>query len=201
MEILRPNCRRWPGLSKPTARRVIAAMLAGWLLFAGACSALAQGKAAGEYEIKAAFLYNFTKFVEWPQEAFPAAISPIRLCVLGSDPFGPNFETAVAGKRVNGRNVEVAHLMRLEPIRSCQVLFVTASRVKDMPLIVQRLGPANVLTVGDSPGFANLGIVNFIWDGNRVRFEISPVNAQRAGLKISSRLMSLARIVSTPPSS
>ena len=146
----------------------------------------AQG--AGEYEIKAAFLYNFVRLVEWPADA-PAG--PIRICVAGPQAFEAQLDATVQGEAIGGRPVTVSPVSQLEP--GCHVLFVPSRA--DATRYLRAANGRPVLTVGESPDFIGQGgIINFVIEQNRVRFEINPGAAMRANLRISSRLLQLARI-------
>jgi hypothetical protein len=146
--------------------------------------------AAPEYDVKAAFLYNFTKFVEWPASTLPD--DTLRLCVLGEDPFGKTLQT-VAGEEVAGRKLIVLSTEKLSDPTGCQVLFISRSERERMPQILSSLRGVPVLTVGDTRGFLEQGgIINFTFEGSKVRFEINQESAERAGIKISSKLLRLA---------
>jgi hypothetical protein len=160
---------------------------------------LRAAETASEYDVKAAFLYNFTKFVEWPERAFHDDRSSVRLCVLGDDPFGRILRDIAAGE-VAGRRLTVLGAPSLSDPAACQILFISRSEVKRLPAILRAVRNAPVLTVGDTTGFLEHGgIINFIPEGSRIRFEISQESAERAGLRISSKLLRLAtRVVSSP---
>lgn len=145
--------------------------------------------------MKAVFLFNFTKFVEWPPEAFATPQSPIIIGVLGADPFGAALDQAVAGETVNGRPIELKRFKTLGDLASCHILFISASHTERVPEILRRLRRSGTLTVADMDGFASRGgAIQFLSNG-RVRFAISQEAAERAGLKVSSRLLSLASAV------
>jgi hypothetical protein len=144
-----------------------------------------------EYQVKAAFLFNFLKFVEWPASSPGGSNdSPWRICVLGHDPFGDVLDQTVSGKIVNGRPVEVRRYSRPGDMKDCHILFIGRADY-------ERLGtPAQpgLLTVGEAPGFLKSGgIVNFYLEDNRVHFEIRPAVARSAGLRVSSQLLKLGR--------
>jgi hypothetical protein len=146
-----------------------------------------------EYEVKAAFLLNFTKFIEWPPAAFISAEAPLTICVLGDDPFGNSLDQVVAGESVSGRRLAVQRIKGITP-KACQVLYVSKSE-KEVPGILSALGPG-VLTVSDREGFLREGgMIGFVIEGRRVRFDINLHAASRASLAISSRLLSVARSV------
>jgi hypothetical protein len=147
-----------------------------------------------EYQVKAAFLLNFTKFIEWPSTAFENAESPIAICILGDDPFGNTLSQIVAGEVVGGRKVTVQKTKRSPPPKSCQVLFVSSSE-KDVHKTLPGLG-AGVLTVGEGESFVREGgMIAFVLENRHVRFEINQSVAGNAGLKLSSKLLSVATAV------
>jgi hypothetical protein len=159
------------------------------------CSA-AAAQSATEYQVKAAFLFNFAKFVEWPADAFPTADAPLQICVLGQDPFGRDFEQVIEDKAVSGHRLEVAHPDGVPQARACQILFIASSEKQKVREILQNLAGVSVLTVGDTPGFAMMGgVINFVLDENRVRFEINVKAAERAHLKLSARLLTVAKLL------
>ena len=168
-----------------------------FLAFAGL--AAAQEAPPLEYELKAAFLYNFVKFVEWPPEAFAGARSPLTICVYGEDPFGASLDGVVRGESLGERSLLVQRPETLEELRDCHVLFVSHSERQRMPEILARVEGAPVLTVGDTDGFLRAGgMINFVLEENKVRFLINQAAAERSGLRISSKLLRLAK--GTPPS-
>ena len=158
-----------------------------------AASGTAGAEAAvPEYDVKAAFLYNFTKFVQWPPSAFHDDRSSLRLCVLGEDPFGESLET-VAEEAVDGRTLTVLRAGWMNDPAGCQILFISRSESQRLPEILAAVRGAPVLTVADVDGFLEKGgIINFILEGSKVRFEINQEGADQAGLKISSKLLRLA---------
>jgi len=155
--------------------------------------ALAPAHAApSEYELKAAFIYQIARFVEWQ----PAnAGASLRLCVLGGNPFGPALDT-IRGKPVNERKMEVSLLDMSADTGECDMLFVAAPAEKYLERIMALSRGRNMLTIGDTQGFAQRGVmVNFFPEDGKIRFEINPSVSRRAGIKISSQLLKLARIV------
>ena len=173
-----------------------AVLLIGALLAVPAQPAPAQSDAPTEHQVKAAFLYNFAKFVEWPVEAFAGPSAPFQLCVLGEDPFGPDLRDLVKGKVVGGRAVQVFNPSNLMQSMSCHILFVSPSEKAHTRQIIEQLRERSVLIVGDNRGFAEQGgMVNFVMENDRVRFEINVKAAEGARLKISSKLLNLAKFV------
>jgi hypothetical protein len=158
----------------------------------------AAAQSATEYQVKAAFLFNFAKFVEWPADAFATADAPLQICVLGQDPFGRDFEQVIEDKAVNGHRLEVAHPDGVPQSRACQILFISSSDKQRTRDILQGLAGTSVLTVGDVAGFAKIGgVINFVLDENRVRFEINVKAAERAHLRLSARLLTVAKLIVT----
>jgi hypothetical protein len=149
------------------------------------------GAPPSEYDVKAAFLLNFTKFVEWPDTA-RSADSPFTLCILGDDPFGPTLDQMVAGERVNQRRLAVRKIRELP--NSCDMLFISKSERVSAKVLADA-GPG-VLTVGETEDFLrNGGMIAFVVENRRVRFDIDQRTAVKAGLKISSKLLNVARSV------
>lgn len=158
----------------------------------------ATGEEAEEYHVKAAFLYNFAKFVEWPAQAFRTPQDPIVVCVLGRNPFGNALDDVIRGKSIAGRAFEFRQVADAQAASACQILFVSASEGKRFRSLYGSLKPAGILTVGEEQGFAaDGGVINFKLEGGRVRFEINVDAAEHEQLHISSKLLSLAQIVKT----
>jgi hypothetical protein len=159
-------------------------------------SAQAQSQTAGEYQIKAAFLYNFAKFVEWPASDFADASGPLRICVFGQNPFGQQLREITSEKVVNGHKLQIMPLADLQLARTCHILFIASSEKAQLKRILEDLKGSSALTVGDSEGFVEQGgMINFVLENERVRFEVNHKAAEQAGLKISSKLLNVARSV------
>lgn len=152
--------------------------------------------APSEYELKAAFIYQIAKFVEWPSAGAPVnAGVPLRLCVLGGNPFGPALES-IRGKPVNERRMEVSLLDMNADTRECNMLFIAAPAERHIERITALSRGTGMLTIGDTQGFAQRGVmVNFFSQDGKIRFEVNLDATRHDGLKISSKLLSLARIV------
>lgn len=173
-----------------------------WLLaFAGVLgltisTCQAEEKPFPEYQVKAACLVKFLEFVKWPDGTFPKADTPYRVGVLGPDPYGANLDQ-VAGRPIGGRKVIVTRGNTVEEMRGCH-LVVISPQLKDrekMDAIVQ-LHKEKSLTVGDKPGFVQEeGMIEMLVEENKVRFRINEGSAKKAGLKIDSRLLGLAKSV------
>ena len=184
-------------------------MRKGWLLIVTTCllSAMALcGRAEGvdssdssEYLIKAGFIYNFAKLVEWPTSAFAQPDSPFVIGILGNDPFGATLDTIVADKKIDGRSFAVRRLKwskDSKDLKGCNILFVSLSEKEHIDSVVEAMKGLPILTIGDAPGFAKRGgIINFTLEDNKVRFEVNVEAAKHADLTISSRLLTLAKIV------
>jgi hypothetical protein len=171
-------------------------MLAAWIVGRGVEGVFAQSREASEYQIKAAYLYNFAKFVDWPPENSGTAENPIAICIAGKDPFGNILDKLVEGKTVRGRGLVIRRLAPEHDLKGCQIAFVSAAERNYVPAFLESANRTGVLAVGETEGFAALGgTINFVLEDKKVHFEINADAAQRANLKISSKLLSLARIV------
>lgn len=151
-----------------------------------------------EYRIKAGFLYNFTKFVEWPADRFENDQSPIIIAVLGDNPFGDSLATAVKDRVVNNRAIEVRFIDSAAQVSGAHIVFVTSGEEARLPADAEAM--RGVLTVGESTRFANAGgIIRFTLVDEKVRFEINQHSGEQAGLKLSAQLLKLATTVRTKP--
>jgi hypothetical protein len=164
--------------------------------------ALAQEKAAYaasvEYEVKAAFIHNFAKFIDWPEDAFETGTSPVRIGILGTGPIDEPL-LQLNGKEVHNRVLEVTKVRSIQNTDGYHIIFVNPSEKNRVRSILRTLKGTGILTVGDIPEFAKrCGVINFYLERGRVRFEINVSAANRQNVKISSKLLKLARIVDTP---
>lgn len=181
------------------ARVVLGALCALWAAglppFGGSVApALAQ--MAEEHELKAAFLFNFTKFVEWPPEAFDASVSRFRICIVGDEPLADFLEDLVSGEGVRGRSLEVARYGRARDARSCQILFVGAGEDSEELERVPGVVEGRVLTVGESEDFLRSGgLIRFRLLGGRIRLQVSDPARAASRLRLSSKLLQLCDLV------
>ena len=147
-----------------------------------------------EYQIKAAFLYNFANFIDWPDGSFSDKTSPIILGVLGKDPFGRILNPA-EGKVIKNRKLTIKRFESLEDFEVCHILFISSSEKENLKRILAKLNSFGVLTVGDTGGFTQRGgVINFFKKDNKVRLEINLDAAKDGDLKISSKLLNVAKI-------
>jgi YfiR/HmsC-like len=152
-----------------------------------------EAQASGEYQVKAAFLYNFLKFVDWPAQSFASGSSPFIIGVVGDDRFNSAIDQAISGKTANGRSIIAKRFKSFKSLTYCHILFISTSERDSVGQILATIGPG-VLTVSESDGFIQSGgIINFTIVDSKVRFEINHSAADRAGVKISAKLLSLAR--------
>ena len=172
-------------------------MLAALCLLALARGAAAdvRAPAADEWQIKSAFIYNFTKFVEWPEAALGGPSQPIVIGVLGEKPLAQQLAAVVAGRNVNGRPIEVRPVRTAAEARATQLLFVSAAEESRYAAMRDELAESPVLTVGETPSFSVTGAIGFVQEGEKLRFEINVDIAERSHLKISSQLQKLAATV------
>lgn len=177
------NCNPFPNLP--------IAYLFAFLLISPAAT---QAAPPTEYEVKAAFIHNIAKYVEWPPTPEYAA-STMRLCVLGQNPFGNALDT-LRNKKVGGLTWELVPVGPKTSMKECRVLFIAASESGNLRQILDSIKGSAVLTIGDTEGYAERGVMaNFYLENSMVRIEINMDAAKRAGLNISSQLLKLARIV------
>jgi hypothetical protein len=189
--------RLYPGRKAgrtPAFRVRLTILVLAWALAGFPCS-WAQRPKPSDYQVKAAYLYNFGRFVEWPRVA-TAKGGPFTVCVLGQDPFGSTLDATMAGETIAGRNVVTKRISTPEESVNCQILFLSAAEAGRLNKIVEGLDKAAVLTVSDMPQFAQRGgMIQFVLEGNRVRFEVNLVATQHAGLTLSSDLLRVATAV------
>jgi len=165
------------------------------LLWVGEGSSL-NGAAPTEYQLKAVFLMNFAKFVEWPTTAFRSAQNALTICVLGENPFGHDLDDVVRGQVAADRALAVKRLAQVQREDNCHVLFVSAAEKARTERVLGVLRNAPTLTVGEGDDFAAAGgMIGLFIDDNKIRFEVNLDAADRAGLKISSKLLKLAKNV------
>jgi hypothetical protein len=188
---------REPAAAVRAAGRLVLSFLvllsgsAGWVL-----PARGQADAATGYEVKAAFLFNFAKFIEWSPGAFATPRSPFVVCVLGQDPFGNVLDDTLQGKTIGDRAFTVQRLKDKADVRHCQMVFVSSPESAHLSEIVESSRGAHVLLAGESNGFAaSGGTIEFTLEDNHVHFTINTDAANRSGLKFSSKLLALAKIV------
>jgi hypothetical protein len=167
------------------------------MVCAPVCTAVADSAAPSrEYEIKAAFLYNFTKFIEWPRQSFLDPNAPLVIGVLGDTPCEAALEQLVKDRRVNGRAILVRKVDSAQQASATQLLFVGSGAEELFERLKPVLATIPVVTVGESQAFASDGgAINFILEGDKVRFEINLGAADHAGVKISAQLLKLATTV------
>jgi YfiR/HmsC-like len=172
------------------------------LLLGAALELCAQATVPGfdEYQVKAAFLYNFAKFVQWPAGTFANSTDPIGICIAGVDPFGSALDAMVQGKKIGERVFAVRRIPDTQQAKGCQILFIGSTEWKRIRSLLLPLKGAAILTVGETDDFtAAGGMIAFQIAGPRVRIQIDIETAERCGLKISSKLLSLAEIVKRQP--
>ena len=180
--------------SRCTRRAFFVAITVGFLL--SAPNALSQNEEAAEYAVKLGFLYNFTKFIEWPPDSFRDSAAPLVICIVGHDPFRQDLEAELRTRKVGDHPVELRTLAPNDKLSVCHIVFVPVTEKNQADRILRGMRGSRTLTVGETEGFAVLGgIINLTIEDNKVHFEINRLAASRAGLKIGSKLLSIAKIV------
>jgi hypothetical protein len=149
-----------------------------------------------EYQIKAAFLFNFAQFVLWPATAFTNTSEPFQIGVLGDSRFDNALQETVRGETIQGRPIVIVQSSQVEKLAACQILFICKSEAGHFDDVFQKLDSKPVLTVSEDAGFIRHGgIINFYREGPKVRFEINPEAADKNGLKLGSQLLGVGKIV------
>lgn len=175
----------------------IAALVAVLALFLKNAPAV-EGQENGftEYHVKALFLYNFGKYVVWPEQAFPKTNTPFTIGVVGEDDFGDDLPRTLNGKSICAHPFAIRHLSATDDFQQCQILFISKSESSHVADILAKVGTLPILTVGEDQAFAaNGGMINFVLKDGNVRLEINLLSANKAGLKISSKLLAVADVV------
>lgn len=177
-------------------RRLRALLLAGFAALAFRTPSVdSSSEPLAEYPVKAAFLYHFVEFVEWPRTTHsePATLT---IGVLGRDPFGEVLDSAILNKMMAGRTLTIRRFATVEALETCEILFIASSEMPRLPQVLLRLRGAAVLTVGEADRFAQRGgMIGFVLENNRVRLDINRVATESAGLRVSSKLLAVARMV------
>jgi hypothetical protein len=170
--------------------------LVGLLSLVVVISTWGQGNPPIEYQVKAAFLFNFAKFVEWPSDAFQSETTPIALCVFRHDPFSGALDEIIRGKTINNRAVLSRRINELSDLRSCQLVFISSVEDKHLSEVIASLTGTSALVVGEGEGFAERGgAIKLFQEDSKLRFAINVDSIQRARLTVSSKLLALAKIV------
>lgn len=190
MAILRTISARPPGWAR--ARRLLAV----FLVLAAALAGSAAPAPTAEYQVKAAFLFNFAQFVEWPEQAFAGAQAPLVIGVLGEDPFGNYLDELVQGEKIGQHPIMVRRYPDDGNPADCHILFVSAPAADHIERIAAQLKERGILTVGDTDNFCRRGgMVRFITEKGKIRLRINVESAKAVGLTISSKLLRWATIV------
>jgi hypothetical protein len=148
-----------------------------------------------EYQVKAAFLHKFAKFVEWPSIVFSSESDPFMLCVSGKDPFGKALDT-LQDKTIGKRKFVIKRLQSIEDARECHILFISSSEKAALQQILKAVRNKQTLTVGDTEGFAQSGVmINFTMQEGKVQFEVNPQAIRQAGLTVSSQLLKVSKVI------
>jgi len=178
--------------------RVMALVFMGVMF--GAVGLSAQKSRPQEYEVKATYLYNFARFVGWPASAAAAKSDSFAICVLGQDPFGPALDAIVAGETIGGKAVLAKRVTNPQDAVGCRVLYISSSEESRLREVLAALDRSSILTVSDIPQFSQRGgMIQFVQESNKVRFEVNLASAVAAGLTLSSELLKVAVTVRNVP--
>jgi len=156
----------------------------------------AQHPKASEYQVKATYLYNFSRFVQWPANVTASQGDSFSICVIGQDPFGPALDAILTGETIEGKNVVAKRVAKPQDALTCRVLYISSSENSRLGEVLAGVDKAGVLTVSDIPQFSQRGgMIQFVMEGNKIRFEVNLTSAQDAGLTLSSDLLKVATAV------
>lgn len=182
--------RGW--LECQTAGRVVLAIFL-WSLLVVPCLRSQQASKPNEYQVKAVYLYNFGRFVQWPTKDAVNNDGPFTICILGQDPFGPVLDSTLAGESLGGKPVMTKRIAKPQDAADCRILFINSKEEGHLQEILAELNGAAILTVSDMPAFSRRGgMIQFVLDGDKVRFEINLTSAEAAKLVLSSELLKVA---------
>jgi hypothetical protein len=166
-----------------------------WLIACSAAAAGADQQKAGEYQVKALFLYNFLNFVDWPAGSSFNSSPAINVCIVGEDPFADALDN-IRNETVKGKKLSIRNYRPYDDLEGCHLIFIPASEKGRAGQILRPVRESNVLTVSDTMEEGRQGaIISFFIEQKKVRFAINIEAARRAGLKISSKLLRLAKII------
>jgi hypothetical protein len=183
---------RFPGPGNRAA--VLSRCIMAAVLLALTAEGYAQKDHYSEYEVKAAFLYQFISFVEWPSDAFEDDAADFAIGILGEDPFNGILDNIVKGKKAHNRSIGIIRSQDPEALKSCQIVFVSSSEQANSKQVMDTLSGSSILTIGEWDMFTQEGgIIRFMVQKNKIAFEINNDQAQEVGLKISSQLLKLAQ--------
>jgi len=165
-------------------------------LILGGHSLLAQDAKAGEYQVKAVFLYNFAHFVDWKTEIFESPSIPFVIGLLGNDPFGNFIDETVKEEKVLGHIIKVIRFTSIQDVKNCQILFINSNDSRYVRDVIASVRGKKVLTVSDLSNFVDIGgIIQFFLENNKIRLKINLISAKENGLNISSKLLWVSQII------
>jgi hypothetical protein len=187
---------RWQAMNHRLITRNRNIVLATGLLASFCAAHVARAQNVSEYQVKAAYFYNFTKFVEWPTAAFASPSDPIRLCILNDKSFQTRLSQIAGNRQIAGHPVDVVLLHDGKQARGCHELFIGSSQSQDAMQVIDSLHGESVLTVGETNKFVEQGgIINFVVQGQHVQFQVNQKAATLAGLHMNAQLLSVAKRV------
>jgi hypothetical protein len=190
----RPTLEHCSAQSLAYASRQFVAFALLWVFLAS--SSIQSQQKPSDYQVKAAYLYNFGRFVEWPVMVAATKGDSFTVCILGEDPFGSTLDATLAGEAIGGKHVVPKRISTPQESPGCQILFLSAAEAGRLNKVMEGLDKEAILTVSDIPQFLQRGgMIQFVMDGNRVRFEVNLAATQRVGLTLSSELLKVATAV------
>lgn len=190
----------WPPVCSPggmaTVQSRCSPAVAGAIAALCLLSGATQDKGPSEYEVKAAYVLNFARFAEWPAESFENDSAPVILGILGRDPFGSLLDRTLANQKIGKRGIEIRRGARLQDLGTCHLLFISETETERVEQAIAGARVQGVLTISEFENFAALGgAIGFYAEEKRIRFEVNLRACEKNGIKLSSKLLKLARIV------
>ena len=183
---------------RSTSGSLLSLCLVALVLLQGSQHVLAQAPSR-EYQLKAVFLFNFTQFVNWPDNAFENTQSPLVIGVIGENPFGSYLAQTVSGEKINGHPLAVQNYKNEEEIKSCHILFVNVAETKKQEQVLEEVQGKNILTVSDQPDFLKEGgMIRFVMNNNKIKLQINMEACKESKMVLSSKLLRLAEIIKNP---
>jgi|SRR6185436_4800556 len=154
-----------------------------------------SGQSASEYQVKAVFIYNFTRFIDWPSEAFKSPDEPFIIGIIGEDPFGTYLDETVTGEKIGTHPIQIQRFADIKQVVKCHILYVSSYEPEEAEKILSAVADKSILTVSDATAFNKWGgMIRFFTENNKIRLQVNVEASKKSGLTISSKLLGVAQI-------
>ncbi len=155
----------------------------------------ASAQSASEYQVKAVFIYNFTRFIDWPAETFKSPDEPFIIGIIGEDPFGSYLDETVAGEKIGTHPIQVQRFVDVKQLVKCHILYISSYEPEEAEKILSVVSDKSILTVSDATAFNKWGgMIRLFTDNNKIRLQVNVEASKKSGLTISSKLLGVAQI-------